>query len=223
MVMVSPGVVRVYGGNVVRVSLTRGGIGLADVVVVARDGSLVVVFVDGSRISHDLAKNSGSEGMMHSIWLPYIWTYDVEVESMIPPYYRKRKNKDGLTPHELFTKEHKDLVEKGEEWMKGTANQCMVVAALIATVVFAAAFTVPGGYNQTNGIPIFKSKQQSYGFCSGPNAISLVSITAAIRCSYLSLKSCSAERVFLHSIYPEKVDVGSSNSFSIYDNHDNRV
>ncbi|GKF05558.1 hypothetical protein Tco_0036226 [Tanacetum coccineum] len=52
MVMVSPGVVRVYGGNVVRVSLTRGGIGLADVVVVARDGSLVVVFVDGSRISY---------------------------------------------------------------------------------------------------------------------------------------------------------------------------
>ncbi|GKC86250.1 ankyrin repeat-containing domain, PGG domain protein, partial [Tanacetum coccineum] len=72
-----------------------------------------------------------------------------EIESMIPPSYRERKNKDGLTPHELFTKEHKDLVAKGEEWMKGTASQCMVVAALIATIVFAAAFTVPGGYNQT--------------------------------------------------------------------------
>ncbi|PWA90120.1 ankyrin repeat-containing domain, PGG domain protein [Artemisia annua] len=82
-----------------------------------------------------------------------------EVESMIPPSYRERKNKDGLTPYELFTKEHRELVAKGEEWMKGTASQCMVVAALIATVVFAAAFTVPGGYNQTNGIPIFKSKQ----------------------------------------------------------------
>nr|GEV86946.1 putative ankyrin repeat-containing domain, PGG domain protein [Tanacetum cinerariifolium] len=71
-----------------------------------------------------------------------------EVEAMIPPSYRERKNKDGLTPHELFTKEHKELVAKGEEWMKGTASHCMVVAALIATIVFAAAFTVPGGYSQ---------------------------------------------------------------------------
>ncbi|XP_076950683.1 uncharacterized protein LOC143623729 [Bidens hawaiensis] len=66
-----------------------------------------------------------------------------EVEGMIPPTYRERKNNDGLTPHELFTKEHKDLVAQGEKWMKETASQCMVVAALIATIVFAAAFTVP--------------------------------------------------------------------------------
>ncbi|PWA71723.1 ankyrin repeat-containing domain, PGG domain protein [Artemisia annua] len=73
-----------------------------------------------------------------------------EVSKMIPPSYKQRKNDDDLTPHELFTKEHKELVTQGEKWMKGTANQCMVVAALIATIVFAAAFTVPGGYNQDN-------------------------------------------------------------------------
>ena len=71
------------------------------------------------------------------------------------PHYRERKNKDGLTPHELFTKEHKDLVKQGEDWMKDTASQCMVVAALIATIVFAAAFTFPGGYDQNDGFPIF--------------------------------------------------------------------
>nr|GEV12849.1 ankyrin repeat-containing protein [Tanacetum cinerariifolium] len=92
------------------------------------------------------------------IWKIHTPLQASEVESMIPPSYRERKNKDGLTPHELFTKEHRELVAKGEEWMKGTASQCMVVAALIATIVFAAAFTVPGGYNQTNGIPIFKSE-----------------------------------------------------------------
>ncbi|KAJ9557501.1 hypothetical protein OSB04_012115 [Centaurea solstitialis] len=69
-----------------------------------------------------------------------------EVESLMPPSYRKRKNKDGLTPHELFTNEHKELLFAAEKWMKDTASQCMVVAALIATIVFAAAFTVPGGY-----------------------------------------------------------------------------
>ncbi|XP_076882061.1 uncharacterized protein LOC143530400 [Bidens hawaiensis] len=81
-----------------------------------------------------------------------------EVKNMIPPDYRERKNKDGLTPHELFRKEHKELVTEGEKWMKGTANRCMVVAALIATIVFAAAFTVPGGYSQSNGFPFFPFK-----------------------------------------------------------------
>ncbi|CAH1440987.1 unnamed protein product [Lactuca virosa] len=38
-----------------------------------------------------------------------------EVEGMIPPSYRERKNNDGLTPHELFSKEHKDLLASGEK------------------------------------------------------------------------------------------------------------
>nr|GFB71423.1 ankyrin repeat-containing domain, PGG domain protein [Tanacetum cinerariifolium] len=105
-----------------------------------------------------------------------------EIEAMIPPPYRERKNKDDLTPHELFTKEHKDLVKRYEEWMKGTASQCMVVAALIATIVFAAAFTVPGGYgqsndqtsNQINGVPVFHSKATFMVFVVA-DAISLFS------------------------------------------------
>ncbi|KAM0000082.1 putative ankyrin repeat-containing domain, PGG domain, ankyrin repeat-containing domain superfamily [Helianthus debilis subsp. tardiflorus] len=67
-----------------------------------------------------------------------------EVRNMMHPDLRERKNKDGLTPRELFTREHKELIKEGEEWIKGVASQCMVVAALIATIVFAAAFTVPG-------------------------------------------------------------------------------
>ncbi|XP_023759684.2 ankyrin repeat-containing protein NPR4 [Lactuca sativa] len=86
-----------------------------------------------------------------------------EVESMIHPDYKDRKNNQGQTPYELFTKDHKDLVVDGEKWMKDTASQCMVVAALIATVVFAVAYTIPGGYRQTDdkekgykeGLPVF--------------------------------------------------------------------
>nr|GEX38089.1 ankyrin repeat-containing domain, PGG domain protein [Tanacetum cinerariifolium] len=74
-----------------------------------------------------------------------------EVERMIPPSHRERKNNDGFAPRELFTMEHQDLIEQGEKWMKSTASQCMVVATLIATIVFAAAFTVPGGYDQNDG------------------------------------------------------------------------
>jgi hypothetical protein len=39
--------------------------------------------------------------------------------------------------------------------MKDTTNYCMLVVTLIATVVFAAAFTILGGNNQETETPIF--------------------------------------------------------------------
>ncbi|GKD56661.1 ankyrin repeat-containing domain, PGG domain protein [Tanacetum coccineum] len=142
-----------------------------------------------------------------------------EVRNMIPPSYRERKNKDDLTPHELFTKEHKDLVIRGEEWMKGTASQCMVVAALIATIVFAAAFTVPGGYaqsndqasNQKNGVPVFHSKATFMVFVVA-DAISLFSSSASILMFLSILTSRYAERDFLESL-PKKLMLGLATLF----------
>ncbi|XP_019155839.1 PREDICTED: ankyrin repeat-containing protein At5g02620-like [Ipomoea nil] len=77
-----------------------------------------------------------------------------EVKRVVPPTYCKMINASGRTPEELFLKEHKELIKEGEQWMRDTANSCMIVATLIATMVFAAAFTVPGGYDQVTGIPI---------------------------------------------------------------------
>ncbi|GJV73644.1 ankyrin repeat-containing domain, PGG domain protein [Tanacetum coccineum] len=108
-----------------------------------------------------------------------------EVKKMIPPSYRNRKNKDDLTPHDLFTQEHKELVTQGEKWMKGTANQCMVVAALIATIVFACAFT---------------------------DAISLFSSSASILIFLSILTSRYAERDFLKSL-PKKLMAGLASLF----------
>ncbi|KAL9678484.1 hypothetical protein QQ045_016328 [Rhodiola kirilowii] len=68
-----------------------------------------------------------------------------EVEKIVQPLYTERKNKDNLTPKDLFVSDHKELVKEGEAWMKNTAQSCMLVATLIATVMFAAAFTLPGG------------------------------------------------------------------------------
>ncbi|KAB1225592.1 hypothetical protein CJ030_MR1G020807 [Morella rubra] len=67
-----------------------------------------------------------------------------EVESLVPPMLKKGLNNDCLTPRQLFTRDHEDLMKKGEEWIKSTATSCTVVGALIVTIMFAAAFTVPG-------------------------------------------------------------------------------
>ncbi|PWA64101.1 Ankyrin repeat-containing protein [Artemisia annua] len=74
-----------------------------------------------------------------------------EVERMIPSYMRYFKNSDGKTAYELFSENNQELVSKSLKWTK----DCMVVTTLIITVAFAAAFTVPGGYDQETGIPIF--------------------------------------------------------------------
>ncbi|XP_071706390.1 uncharacterized protein [Rutidosis leptorrhynchoides] len=129
-----------------------------------------------------------------------------EVESMIPPHLRERRNKDGLTPRELFTEEHKHLITAGEKWMKGTANQCMVVAALIATIVFAAAFTVPGGYDQNYGFPIFYW-QLTFKVFVVADAISLFLSSASILTFLSILTSRYAERDFEESL-PNKLMLG---------------
>ncbi|GER43994.1 ankyrin repeat family protein [Striga asiatica] len=84
---------------------------------------------------------------------------ELEVKKFLKPYSQKRFNnsESGKTAEMVFTDEHKELKSEGEKWMKDTANSCTIAAALIATVVFAAAITVPGG-NASNGFPFFSTK-----------------------------------------------------------------
>ncbi|XP_059436318.1 ankyrin repeat-containing protein NPR4-like [Corylus avellana] len=70
-----------------------------------------------------------------------------ETENIMPPSYVNMKNIEGEIPRDIFKKKHQNLHEEGEKWMKKTANNCILVATLIATVVFAALFTVPGDNN----------------------------------------------------------------------------
>ncbi|KAH6801469.1 hypothetical protein C2S52_001933 [Perilla frutescens var. hirtella] len=76
------------------------------------------------------------------------------VEAVVPPFFVEKINKEGYKPREVFWKEHKSLIETSVKHMKSTSESCMLIATIILTVVFAAAFTPPGGYNQDTGIPI---------------------------------------------------------------------
>ncbi|KAI9071724.1 hypothetical protein K1719_046313 [Acacia pycnantha] len=71
-----------------------------------------------------------------------------EVESLIPLKHRGFRNNNGKTAEELFKESHRELMKEGEKWIKATASSCSVVGALIVTMMFAAAFTVPGGNDQ---------------------------------------------------------------------------
>ncbi|CAH2051076.1 unnamed protein product [Thlaspi arvense] len=85
----------------------------------------------------------------------------VRLESIkqITNYLINHRNNDGKTADELFAETYKDLRINATDWLKRTAENCSIVGVLIATVAFAAAYTVPGGLNQETGYPILQHKK----------------------------------------------------------------
>ncbi|KAL6221266.1 hypothetical protein ACLB2K_009017 [Fragaria x ananassa] len=116
------------------------------------------------------------------------------VEDIVPLQMREIPNSDGMTPHELFTKNHEALKKEAEDSMKGTATSCTVVGALIVTMMFAAAFTVPGGNNGST------------------DTLSLVSSTTSVILFLGILTSRYAEDDFLKHL-PTKMMLGLSTLF----------
>ncbi|KAJ9559405.1 hypothetical protein OSB04_014019 [Centaurea solstitialis] len=133
-----------------------------------------------------------------------------EVESKVPTHC-KEINNDGRTPLQLFTENHRDMVSEGEKWMKETANQCMVVAALVTTVVFSVAFTIPGGYNQNDGLPIFQKDGPFIMFVI-LDAISLILSSSSILMFLSILTSRYTQEDFLVSL-PKKLMIGLTTLF----------
>ncbi|TQD85413.1 hypothetical protein C1H46_029043 [Malus baccata] len=135
-----------------------------------------------------------------------------EVEKLVHPYYKESRNQNGESARELFTKEHKLLAESGEKWLKDTSNSCMLVSTLVATVVFVAAFTVPGG-NDNEGAPIFLQKKSVIFL------VFVVSDTVALFSSLTSLlmflsilTARYAEEDFLESL-PKRLIIGLGTLF----------
>ncbi|XP_062015576.1 uncharacterized protein LOC133732124 isoform X2 [Rosa rugosa] len=135
-----------------------------------------------------------------------------EVKKIVQPNSIEMKNKKGKTPRELFTSEHKGLLHKGEAWMKDTAKSCMIVAALIATIVFSAAIlSVPGGTSDNTGQRNFL-KETAFLFFAIADGVALVSSSTSILMFLFILTSRYAEGDFLKSL-PLKLMIGLASLF----------
>ncbi|KAJ0550547.1 putative PGG domain, ankyrin repeat-containing domain superfamily [Helianthus annuus] len=80
------------------------------------------------------------------------------VEKLSRPQDQEQRNIFGKTPAMIFTESHENLAKEGEQWMKDRAHSGIIIATLIATIVFTSAITVPGGTNSDNGKPIFSER-----------------------------------------------------------------
>nr|GEV87195.1 reverse transcriptase domain-containing protein [Tanacetum cinerariifolium] len=128
-----------------------------------------------------------------------------EVENFVEPQHVNALNKDLKTPWMVFTDEHKDLLKEGQQWMKDTATSCTVVAALIVTITFAAAITVPGG-NKDDGKPVFLDERAFMLFMIS-DAFALFSSSTSLLMFLGILTSRYAEEDFLYSL-PKRLTIG---------------
>ncbi|KAI9074474.1 hypothetical protein K1719_043536 [Acacia pycnantha] len=139
------------------------------------------------------------------------WQWFKAVENVVNPGTELRLNKEGLTPLDYFKKNHKELRNEGEKWMKDTASSCSIVGALIVTIMFAAAFTVPGGNDQTSGYPVF-FKEKLFKVFLISDALSMFASTTSVLTFLGILTSRYAEEDFLYSL-PTKLIIGLSALF----------
>ncbi|XP_034704166.1 uncharacterized protein LOC117928385 [Vitis riparia] len=128
-----------------------------------------------------------------------------EVESIVPPLFKDLINSDGKKASKLFSQQHADLVKEGEKWMKEIATASSFVAALIVTIMFAAAFTIPGG-NNDKGAPIFLD-DTFFVFFILSDSISLFFATTSVLMFLGILTSQYAENKFLTGL-PNKLIFG---------------
>ncbi|KAK4256159.1 hypothetical protein QN277_009063 [Acacia crassicarpa] len=127
------------------------------------------------------------------------------VKKIVPSHYQMYCNVDKLTARELFDLEHSEMLEKAQEWIKGTAQSCSAVSVLVATVVFAAAYAVPGGTND-HGVPnlihsplfLFFTVMDVVGL-----ATSLISVMM-----FLSILTSPFQMQEFHKSLPRKLTIG---------------
>ena len=133
------------------------------------------------------------------------------VKNNVPQYLLYETNKEGMTPADIFTDTHKDLVKDGGEWLNKTSESCSVVAALIATVAFAASTTFPGGVRENNGTPILE-KQAAFDIFAISSLVALcVSVTALFL--FLAILTSRYQEKDFRSSLPKKLLFGLTSLF----------
>ena len=128
------------------------------------------------------------------------------VKEVSRTYFIKHLNEKKQTPEELFAATYYELHNSATDWLKRTSENCTIVAVLIATVAFAAAYTIPGGPNQTTGLPLLLS-QPFFVIFTLTDVISLTfSLTSVV--TFLSILTSSFRLQDFKNSLPQKLMLG---------------
>lgn len=133
------------------------------------------------------------------------------VQKVVPPSLSEQKvkwvlsNDKLMTAIELFQEEHKGQLKLAQDWIEKTSQSCSAVAVLLATVVFAAAYTIPGGSND-RGFPIFLHNRFFIAFTVLDVTALASSLTSVVM--FLSILTTPFECEKFHHSIPRKLICG---------------
>lgn len=131
--------------------------------------------------------------------------YVQRLEKLCPPYLVYHRNEENKTAHELFAEDKVKPHEEAKEWLKRTSEHCTVVIILIATVAFAAAYTVPGGPDET-GFPILLHRPLFIIFAI-TDVLSLgFALTAVV--VFLTILTSPYRLIDFRRLFPQKLWLG---------------
>ncbi|KAK7382753.1 hypothetical protein VNO80_01810 [Phaseolus coccineus] len=129
--------------------------------------------------------------------------YD-SVRRFTPKHYSMHCDIDGYTPEDMLEIEHDGMLKEAQKWLKETAQSCSTVAILVATVVFAAAYTIPGGTE--NGTPVFLHSSV-FLFFTIMDVVALATSLASV-VVFLSILTSPCELWDFHKSLPRKLNLG---------------
>ncbi|KAG6639066.1 hypothetical protein CIPAW_10G075100 [Carya illinoinensis] len=129
------------------------------------------------------------------------------VEKIMPPHYSLHRDKDGWTAKERFREQHAPLLKEAKTWLKDTTGSCSTVAVLVAGVVFAAAYSVPGGTN-ASGVPRMLHSPIFMAFTITDIIALASSLTSVVM--FLTITSSPLEQDYFLEDIPQKLMIGFS-------------
>ncbi|KAL5578743.1 hypothetical protein UlMin_011185 [Ulmus minor] len=103
------------------------------------------------------------------------------VRELIPTHYELHHNTKDEVAEEFFERSHKELLNEAQNWLKRTAESCSVIAVLIATAAFTAAYTVPGGSDEKTGLPLLLHNPFFIAF----TVLDVLSLVSSLTCVVL--------------------------------------
>jgi len=125
------------------------------------------------------------------------------VRRFTPKQYSMHCDIDGYTPEDMLEIEHDKMLKEAQIWLKETAQSCSTIAILVAIVVFAAAYTIPGG--TVNGTPVFLHSSV-FLFFTIMDVVALATSLASV-VIFLSILTSPCELWDFHKALPQKLNL----------------
>ncbi|KAE8686373.1 putative Ankyrin repeat family protein [Hibiscus syriacus] len=200
------------GQNILHVVTLHRTYKVYDAVMCREEKNRLVRGIDnhGCTILHHAADTKyyhhGSPRHTPAIKLQQEFKWFEEVRTHVPPHFDLHRNKDNKTADKLFKETHLEQLKTAQEWVKNTSQSCSTVAVLVTAVVFAAAYTAPGGFQSGDGKPVLLEKPL-YSFFTVMDVAGLASSLTSV-VIFLSILTSSLEFEDFQNKVPRNLSLG---------------